>query len=662
VDARGGFAIRPAWAVSGFVFPAAAAFRFFYAADFFTPGAGSSDLRQYFSFVPYMFIAALPALIAPPAGKAPAVVTRWLFSLFSCCVFMAPCAAVPAAVSFFGDTDVPAAAAALASLALFAAAVSALCVFLSLVVKNRALSFVIASAAIAASARFRFDSAAKGIIDTREAVFFAALSWLFLALAVSVEKHGRHLPRSLWLQAAVIAAALVLSGKFHWTADASAGKRFSVSAYSAGIIKKLDSPLAITYYASQGEKNPLADGIFDYLRAYAAKSPLISVKKTGAGTEGAQFVSDILLEYRGKTESVPFAFSLDALEYELDRRVLNLLGSRPLVYAVAGNGLSAETDYSRSLAFLEAAGFMPLALSPESLAAAQDDVLSPAGLRHPLVLFGSSALTREQAGIIGQFMTRGGKIFCAVSSAGISLFSDWSASSVEHDEFLPALKTIGIEVGGGMILDDSCFRLALAEGGADSAGGVEYVNYPFWVSLLPRFAPRHPLSENADGLYLFWASPLALSEAENGSRPRELLVTSPSSWLLPREEIAPSVTNPFFLPDAGARAARGSFVAGAVTENAVVVASQYFAADAMIGYTMSPGNLDFLVNAALCLRGENELLSLRKKFVNTSLYKKSPDGLMAAEKPALAATGIAAPMLAPVIALIAGIKHKRRKR
>jgi ABC-type uncharacterized transport system involved in gliding motility auxiliary subunit len=107
------------------------------------------------------------------------------------------------------------------------------------------------------------------------------------------------------------------------------------------------------------------------------------------------------------------------------------------------------------------------------------------------------------------------------------------------------------------------------------------------------------------------------------------------------------VTNPFMVPLSGnASNALGQHTVAAASPRIFVMADQYFAANLMMDYTGSSGNLDFLVNVVLWLTGEEDLLTVRNAGVSTKgLYKKSAEELSAAQFPALLFTGIVLPLI-----------------
>jgi ABC-type uncharacterized transport system involved in gliding motility auxiliary subunit len=723
--------VQPFALAASFVFSAVCAARYFYA-GFFFDAAGSSDLRLYFSFIPYALIFVVPALTMSlwehiefdetlPARDGVLVLAKWFSSLCAFCAFLAPSVAVPAAVSFFGDVDVPLVLTSFAGIICFASSALALGTLTAFVVKNRAASFAVTALVLAlsnsahlialylgtggllgailraVSFAWHFDSASKGIIDARDIAFFAALTWLFLMLnTLSLEKRraGKR-PSFFFARTLVFITAfltLASSSRFPLAVDVSRAKRFSISRFNEDLLMSLDAgALSITYYVSPelSELYPQTKNIGDFLHAFAAKGKnAVLLTTVNPQNESAEFLSragitgrsvnrsqqnrleyvtvysGIVVEYLNRTETIPFILSSDNLEYELARRILNVLnGSKPLVYVVAGNELSAEIDYSYALAWLENAGFMPVVLTPDALEAAEGDLLSPQGIAHPLALFGSNILTAGQAQIIERFMLAGGNVFCAVSPNTVDLLAEWKAENQKDDAFIPILKNWGIEIGDGMVHDISCFRLTLQteEGGSQQ---FVYKNYPLWITTLPQFTPPHILFDFAIGLNVFWASPLYIAPNETNAV-TEFLRSSPASWIAGGE--GGFITNPFLLPATGdSRGGTDGYVLCAMTETNVskliVLASQYFASNAALEYTSNTQNLDYLVAALMALKGEENLLALKRRQTNTALYKMNAENLALAKIPTLVFTAVIIPLVVPACVFFTVNQMRRRNK
>jgi hypothetical protein len=222
-------AIQPALYVTAAIFSGASTLRFFFSTGFFVAGQGSADLRFFFAFLPYISILAIPALTMSlwngehercdeflPVADFNLVTAKWLASLLVFALMLVPGIAVPIAVSFFGDIDGAQVVASYVGLLSFAALAVALGAFFSLLAANRIAAFLLTAGVLALSNSihllplyvplpspiagslnqlsfaWHFDAAGKGILDSRDLVFYAVMTWLCLfASAIALDKR-RH--------------------------------------------------------------------------------------------------------------------------------------------------------------------------------------------------------------------------------------------------------------------------------------------------------------------------------------------------------------------------------------------------------------------------------------------------------------------------------------
>jgi hypothetical protein len=222
-------AIQPALYVTSAIFSAASALRFFFSTGFFVAGQGSADLRFFFAFLPYISILAIPALTMSlwngehekcdeflPVADFSLITAKWLSALLVFALMLVPGIAVPVAVSFFGDIDGAQIVASYIGLLSFASLAVALGAFFSLVSANRIAAFLLTAGVLAVSNSvhllplyvplpsalsgllnqlsfaWHFDAAGKGILDSRDFVFYAVLTWLCLFAGTIALDKRRH--------------------------------------------------------------------------------------------------------------------------------------------------------------------------------------------------------------------------------------------------------------------------------------------------------------------------------------------------------------------------------------------------------------------------------------------------------------------------------------
>lgn len=189
-----------------------------------------AELRGFFSVLPILFSFFIPALtmrtiaeerrsgtietlLTLPVSAFEAVMAKYLASLATVCVLLVPSLAYLITVSLMGDPDPgPIAGGYLGALFLASAFVS-IGIYASSVTKNQIIAFFIAFTAAFVlsildqvlvilpagavsvlswlSAGSHFDPVSRGIMDTRDLLYFVSLTAVFLSLAVKTVQERR---------------------------------------------------------------------------------------------------------------------------------------------------------------------------------------------------------------------------------------------------------------------------------------------------------------------------------------------------------------------------------------------------------------------------------------------------------------------------------------
>ena len=725
------YLIDPLFFIAALVTVLSCAVRFFVAGRFFLAGAGSSDLRPLFAFVPYLSVAVVPPLVlrlrhllgddslpvTPTVRFAALAAAAWTAFAFPLLLL----AAVPLCVSMFGSVDAGQAAAGFLGLALHALAACALALLcfarftrsaaVPLVASVLALAAVhavhlvplhvstgnaLSSFCRAAGFSWHLDAAGKGIVDTRDVAFYVLVTVAALLLSVRAEyrRTGRAISAlTAFLLVLIVGCSAVAFSRLYVRVDLTQSRRFSLSETTRTLVRQLESPLRLTYYRSPELRAlyPQAADVAEFLTTYCAQSPLLSLRlakpdgdrlgalgvrgqqmrtDTGTRTEFVTVYSAVLLQYRDQQTLIPFVLTADTLEYDLTRRVQDLVTARQKhVLLVAGNGRDIRTDYAYVEPWLNAMGFMTEVIEPAQIAERTQD--AAAGTE--LVVFGSSALTRQESAAVERAVFGGMPALVATSPYSVALEDDWSVTRNRGDTLIPALNSWGFAFERALACDIANVPLMLQSADADA---LQYtVNYPLWLSLLPQANTKR-------GLTLFWASPLTLYEDA-----RPLLVTTPNAWVQTEsgDEERPFLTNAFAVAktarEAGAERTTltvgaycdgdiaGYYETGKTKARVAVIADQYCAHAGMTAFTAGEQggdfrNYDFLALALLCLRGDDALAALLDKAgASTALWKISDaEAFAAARNKTLFVHFVLLPALIGASALAARLVRRRRNR
>lgn len=714
------YLIDPLFYLASLVTVLFGAVRFFFVGRFFLWGTGTTDVRVFFTGMPSVSAVIVPLLVlrlrallgddslpVSPTARCSAL------TVAACSAFAVPLvllAALPLCVSQFGSVDAGQVVAGFLGVLLYALAACALAVLcfarffpsaaVSVAVSALALAAVslvhfvplylpvgnaVASFCRAASFTWHLDAAGKGMVDSRDLAFFllVAFSAVMLAARAEFRRTGRTgSALTSFLLVLIVGFSAVAFSRLSVRADLTAARRFSLSAATRTLVRELESPLRMTYYRSPELKRlyPQSADVAEYLTTYCAQSPLLTLRfekpdgdrlnargiqgqqirtDTGTKTEFVTVYSAVLLQYRDQQTLIPFVLTADTLEYDLTRRVQDLVTRRQKkVLLAAGNGRSIPADYGYVEPWLNALGFMTEVVEPGQIAG-KTQAADPGTA---LVVFGSSALTREESAAIERAVFGGMPAIIATSPYSVALADDWTVTKNRADTLVPALNSWGFAFAPALANDIANVPLMLQSADADA---LQYtINYPLWLSLLPQESTRR-------GLTLFWASPLVLYE-----NARPLLVTSPQAWAQAESADAahPFLTNAFTVPksarEAGVESARltvgaycdgeiaGYYERGTARARVALIADQYCAHTGVTAFTASEQgadfrNYDFLAITLLRLRGDDALAALLDKAgANTTLWKTAdPETFAAARNRTLFVLFVLLPLLIGALAI-----------
>lgn len=684
---------RPVFYAAAIVLTVFCSFHFFFLQNFFT-GGGTTDLHYFFLAVPYVSILIIPVLSLGTGQKYEEIFPFTnFFILFSdfltiflqFAAMILPLIFVPLCVNLFGDVEVGQVFTSLFLILLYGMASAALCVWVRSFFKSKTVSFLLSAVLFAftnsihlishhiatssiimtfvqfCSFSWHFDRASKGILDSRDVVYFVAITvfFLFAAYFCIERKKGkcvvRRQKRTVVIYSAVFVLCILNSTRYVFRADLTNNKKFSLSEYSKRLVDSAEDIMSITYYRSSALLSlyPQVRDIYDILLEYSLSKKVsvmeIAPEKSNAvsllenygiyprqiqtsGNNSVEFTnvySSIVIEYNGKWEVIPFILSSESLEYDIDGRIAQLLTEKArYVHIVCGNGMSLQNDYSYIIPWLSAQGFICNEIRLENFA---EDLKEAYNFGDLLLVLGSSEFSISDCIEIERYMQSGKKVVFALSPYSADIEGSWHITKSQNQNLIDMLSSYGVHFSDELILDLSCARITMESEneGIDTSVYTRQINYFQWINLLPQTNAK-------EGVVLFWTSELLLDE-NDFSRP--LLYSSSSSYTMRPDEHSPLSlfeTNPFVLEEAGFNPEKQSLSSKVVaaefaTDGGVlfdVISDQYFLNSLMLGYIGGSygdfRNLNFLVNRLLRLEGEENLALLQEKFALSSknfLYK-----------------------------------------
>jgi gliding-associated putative ABC transporter substrate-binding component GldG len=452
--------------------------------------------------------------------------------------------------------------------------------------------------------------------------------------------------------------------------DLTSGRAYSISKASRELFKDIEDTVTITYYVSEKlEKiHPMPAEIKDLLREYAAysrgKIRLVFQDPVKAGTvaaaEGlgvqpqqiqtvekdqqsvATVYSGLVVDYLGRTETIPVAFSLDTLEYDLTTRIRAAVKQtvRSVGAMVAGADKTWANDYSYLAQALTAGGYQVKEVAPGTPI--------PDGLG-ALLVFGGAALDDAALYRLDAYIRSGGRVMFAVDGVDVNYRVDLAATPVAESRMLEMLAAYGVRVERQLALDKSCRQFPQPV----RIGERSYIlPYYQWVSLLARNAAKsHPVTARFAGLDLYWASPLTVA-APTGVSAQVLASSSPEAWKMTKNFVArPDLQAEMSAEQAATKGqiplvvaltgAFPSFFAGqplpasggealpavpaqAAASRLLVVGDSEFASN-LVEVTGSGQNLQFVVSSADWLSNDEDILAIRNRAARDTRLNKLSD-------------------------------------
>lgn len=679
------------------ILPLLFSLNFYIKGQFFT-GSGSTDLLLFFSVTPYFCIFAIPLICFPqsfsvyddfvPIESFDKILIIFIARL---CLFVIQIFLILPAVfllNLFGSIDYGQLLTCLFCLIFYGACTISICSFVESLFSSK-MPFLLVSVLIlfvfncshlfalyvplpdfiqsfckSLSFAWHFDAAGKGIFDTRDFIWFASVSFLFLFLTDFVKNVQKGKCFSVYEKKRVITIAVIcflaiLNGsRWFKRIDFSKNKTFSVSEFSKSLIKKVNKPLTITYFCSSNLSKlyPQIRDVKDYLVDFTQQSKKIrlvikdpdknqqareilqnygikSQQMRTVSSTSTQFInvySAVILEYQGNMEIIPFTMEANSLEYDLDIRIKSLLsGYKRTVNIIVGNGMSLSEDYNYVIPWLSSQGF-------ECNPVFVEDPLFVSILENcsgPLFVIGDSNINVENAIAIENYILSGkGNALFTVSPFSVNIEEDWAVTYNSRTNIIEMLENLGCIFPSQLAGDISCARITMT---SEDETESRYINYYLWPNLLSQ--------QNASlGATVFWPIPLEL----NGNA-KPYLVSSPLCFRLNSDNSSPQnlfQTNPFILETINTSDQKketqffAALIEGKMSgyynnlsfddAKIIVISDQYFVNSLMTSYiggqTGDYRNFEVLTNALLKLNGEEQLARIQGKISkDSSLYKIS---------------------------------------
>src|SRR5690606_25738683 len=303
-------------------------FLFVFEGDYNIPNSGFADLTPFFTIAPWILIFLIPAvtmrsfsderkqgtlelLLTKPLTKLQIVGGKFLGSLLLIVISILPTLIYGWVASEYviapGQIDIGSTMGSYFGMLFLMAAYTSIGVFTSSLSENQIVSFITAvllcfifyygfegiagfasgfeSQIASLGMESHFRSISRGVIDTRDVIFFLSLTALFIALTVfrlntlmAMKKARQNNIRTLFIVAVVIVVINVAGGKFFGRFDMTHDKRYTLSETSLAIIDGAIEPLYVDVFLKgnfPGEFKRLQTETNQLLEEFRAYNPNI---------------------------------------------------------------------------------------------------------------------------------------------------------------------------------------------------------------------------------------------------------------------------------------------------------------------------------------------------------------------------------------------------
>ena len=398
-----------------------------------------------------------------------------------------------------------------------------------------------------------FSNVARGVIDLRDVLYFAALGTAFLSLtyfSVMRERLSRERPAYGRLRVGVLGLvgiaifAALAGGQLRGRLDLTPGKVYTLSPPTADLLRGLDDLVTLKLFQSAelpAQLMPVSRDVDDLLRDLdatgGANVNLVRANpdedpdaREEAGLLGIrpvpfQIVDDdelsiqeryfgLAVQYAGESQIVPLIRQTADLEYRLASMIRGLTRpERPAIGILSGHGelsLDAGLRIARGRLQLE---YDVMEFRIDSTTAAVPDSIDV------LVIAGGTSPLEPAAGeIMSRFVDEGGSLFVLKSGVTADMQARYAGPT-----FDPALDSL-LQARGLGIVPSMAFDLLLNEQvQVPSQGGAFIVEYPLWTLAQP--ASGHVIVDGVANVPIRYGSPL-LVEVEDSTLVTPLLTTS----------------------------------------------------------------------------------------------------------------------------------------
>jgi ABC-2 type transport system permease protein len=563
-----------------------------------------ADLRSFFALQPWLFLFFVPAitmrlwaeekrqgtyeiLLTFPVRDWEVVFGKFLagFAFLAIAVFLT--LSLPLTVSYLGNPDTGPITGGYVGTLLMGAAYLAIGLFASSITINQIIAFIVG---ITISFFFliigepivlfslpswlasffeylglgkHFASVGRGVIDTRDIIYYSSLIFFFLLLntqVISSRKWKKTGAKSNLLQggnfAAIVSISLgililvnILSLRHFSRIDLTEQKEFTLSDATKDLVSKLDDLVNINVYFTKdlpphlmGLSQQVKD-ILDEYRAYSHGNIQISFIDPAENKELEQrvhilgiprvqvniFEKDqaqiktvylgIAVSYEDKSEVIPVVQDVMNLEYDLTAATKKVTSEKiPVIGFLTGHKEPSLYKKFRSIRMALEKQYKVREVEIQQGQFIDSDI-------DTLVIAGSKDVGEWDQFAIDQYLMRGGKVFFMLDHIR---FEEGSLNVLPHKSNLePLLLKYGVRIENSLVKDKLCSNASF------SSGFFSYsVPYEFWPKPSTKyFDQKNPALSRLESVVFPWTRPVVVEKSSDNVQVSNLVKSSPYASL-----------------------------------------------------------------------------------------------------------------------------------
>tara|TARA_B100001123_G_scaffold437140_1_gene568762 strand:- start:206 stop:2443 length:2238 start_codon:yes stop_codon:yes gene_type:complete len=398
-----------------------------------------------------------------------------------------------------------------------------------------------------------FENVARGVIDLRDILYFAAVTAAFMSLtyfSVMRERLSRERESYRRLKLGVLGLvgisifAALAGGQLRGRLDLTPGKLYTLSKPTGELLQDLDDLVTIKLFQSAELPpawTPVSRGVDDLLRDFdAAGGGNINLVRldpdedldaqeeaSRLGINAAQFnvigqgemsiregYFGLAIQFAGESEIIPLVRQTNDLEYRLASMIRSMTRpDRSIIGMLEGHG-----EFNASNQMQLASGMLGEEYKIETFTLDSTKISVPDSLDVVVIAGNTTPLDPHEGQLLGEFLDQGGSLMIMISGIQVDFQSLYSGPA-----FHPTLDAL-LESKGLGVVPSAVFDIESSEQvPAPSNFGTVFYPYPLWPLGQP--AAEHAIVNGIRSVPLRWTSPIQI-EVEDSTWVTPLLTTT----------------------------------------------------------------------------------------------------------------------------------------